>query len=108
MKAPYTERYVRCCERTAVSHRLLLDFQVQTIFLMPDMMIIGQTIDFRVTGWEVKDMRDIGWIRELRMVLIIVAVIAIVLLVTHSEEIGDWMMEEMTGGVESDLEQILG
>ena len=26
MKAPYTERYVRCCERTAVSHRLLLDF----------------------------------------------------------------------------------
>lgn len=25
MKAPYTERYVRCCERTAVSHRLLLD-----------------------------------------------------------------------------------
>ena len=53
-------------------------------------------------------MRDIGWIRELRMVLIIVAVIAIVLLVTHSEEIGDWMMEEMTGGVESDLEQILG
>jgi len=25
LKAPYTERYVRCCERTAVSHRLLLD-----------------------------------------------------------------------------------
>ena len=25
MKAPYTERYVRCCERTAVRHRLLLD-----------------------------------------------------------------------------------
>ena len=31
MKAPYTERYVRCCERTAVSHRLLLDLlQVST------------------------------------------------------------------------------
>ena len=29
MKAPYTERYVRCCERTAVSHRLLLDFAVK-------------------------------------------------------------------------------
>ena len=27
MKAPYTERYVRCCERTAVSHRLLLDYK---------------------------------------------------------------------------------
>ena len=27
MKAPYTERYVRCCERTAVSHRLLLDYR---------------------------------------------------------------------------------
>ena len=27
LKAPYTERYVRCCERTAVSHRLLLDFK---------------------------------------------------------------------------------
>ena len=26
LKAPYTERYVRCCERTAVSHRLLLDW----------------------------------------------------------------------------------
>ena len=25
LKAPYTERYVRCCERTAVNHRLLLD-----------------------------------------------------------------------------------
>ena len=25
LKAPYTERYVRCCERMAVSHRLLLD-----------------------------------------------------------------------------------
>ena len=25
MKAPYTERYVRCCERTGVSHSLLLD-----------------------------------------------------------------------------------
>ena len=24
--AVYPERYVRCCERTAVSHRLLLDF----------------------------------------------------------------------------------
>jgi len=29
LKAPYTERYVRCCERTAVSHRLLLDFIVK-------------------------------------------------------------------------------
>ena len=29
MKAPYTERYVRCCERTAVSHRLLLDYPTQ-------------------------------------------------------------------------------
>ena len=28
LKAPYTERYVRCCERTAVSHRLLLDFRI--------------------------------------------------------------------------------
>ena len=28
MKAPYTERYVRCCERTAVSHRLLLDLAI--------------------------------------------------------------------------------
>ena len=28
MKAPYTERYVRCCERTAVNHRLLLDYVV--------------------------------------------------------------------------------
>ena len=28
LKAPYTERYVRCCERTAVNHRLLLDFAV--------------------------------------------------------------------------------
>ena len=27
-KAPYTERYVRCCERTAVNHRLLLDGSV--------------------------------------------------------------------------------
>lgn len=53
-------------------------------------------------------MRDIGWIRELRMVLIIVAVIAVVLLVTYSEEIGNWMMEEMAGGVEPDLQQILG
>ena len=25
LKAPYTERYVRCCERTGVSHSLLLD-----------------------------------------------------------------------------------
>jgi hypothetical protein len=25
LKAPCTERYARCCERTAVSHRLLLD-----------------------------------------------------------------------------------
>ena len=48
------------------------------------------------------------WVNIVMMVLIIVAVIAIVLLETHSEEIGDWMMEEMTGGVESDLEQILG
>ena len=26
LKAPYTERYVRCCERTGVSHPLLLDY----------------------------------------------------------------------------------
>ena len=32
MKAPYTERYVRCCERTAVSHRLLLDLLQVSIF----------------------------------------------------------------------------
>ena len=25
MKAPYTERYVRCCERTGANHSLLLD-----------------------------------------------------------------------------------
>ena len=25
LKAPYTERYVRCCERTVVNHSLLLD-----------------------------------------------------------------------------------
>ena len=25
IEAPYTERYVRCCERTGVSHSLLLD-----------------------------------------------------------------------------------
>ena len=31
MKAPYTERYVRCCERTAVSHRLLLDYAASDI-----------------------------------------------------------------------------
>ena len=30
LKAPYTERYVRCCERTAVSHRLLLDLPKMT------------------------------------------------------------------------------
>ena len=29
LKAPYTERYVRCCERTAVSYRLLLDFVLE-------------------------------------------------------------------------------
>ena len=33
LKAPYTERYVRCCERTAVSHRLLLDFWLSDILL---------------------------------------------------------------------------
>ena len=27
MKAPYTERYVRCCERTGANHSLLLDLQ---------------------------------------------------------------------------------
>ena len=27
LKAPYTERYVRCCERTGVSHPLLLDYK---------------------------------------------------------------------------------
>ncbi len=25
LKAPYTEQYVRCCERTVVNHRILLD-----------------------------------------------------------------------------------
>ena len=35
MKAPYTERYVRCCERTAVSHRLLLDFIFIFIYEYP-------------------------------------------------------------------------
>ena len=29
LKAPYTERYVRCCERTAVSHRLQLDSNIK-------------------------------------------------------------------------------
>ena len=36
MKAPYTERYVRCCERTGVSRPLLLDRSGDTTLILEE------------------------------------------------------------------------
>ena len=48
LKAPYTERYVRCCERTAVSHRLLLDFQV-FLHLISSGFLFSYTYNWKLT-----------------------------------------------------------
>lgn len=46
LKAPYTERYVRCCERTAVSHRLLLDLEKIQTFISGGQQICLSGVSF--------------------------------------------------------------
>ena len=70
MKAPYTERYVRCCERTAVSHRLLLDYkkgQIRMKGIMIGVVAVAAVFTFflyccvRVGAQEDRWMEEMEW-----------------------------------------------
>lgn len=47
------------------------------------------------------------WISTLKMVLIILAAIAIVFLITHTDEVGAWIAENLMSETHSNLQQIL-
>lgn len=52
-------------------------------------------------------MREERWISTLKIILIILAVIAIALIVTHTDEIGQWLAEDLMRETNSNLRQIL-
>lgn len=52
-------------------------------------------------------MREERWISTLKMILIVLAVIVIALAVTHTDEIGKWLAENLMHETNSNLRQIL-
>lgn len=52
-------------------------------------------------------MREERWISTLKTVLIILAVIAVVLIITHTDKIGAWLARNLMGETHSNLQQIL-
>lgn len=52
-------------------------------------------------------MNEARWISRIRLVLFILAVIAIALVITHMDEIGTWLTEALADSRESQIERIL-
>lgn len=52
-------------------------------------------------------MSEERWISTLKTVLIILAVIAVVLIITHTDEIGAWLAGNLMNETHSNLQQIL-
>ncbi|MDY5112754.1 MAG: hypothetical protein SPE66_03465 [Bilifractor sp.] len=52
-------------------------------------------------------MSEERWISTLKTVLIILAVIVVVLVITHTDEIGTWIARNLMSKTHSNLQQIL-
>lgn len=52
-------------------------------------------------------MNETRWISILKTVLIILAVIAVVLIITHTDEIGAWIARNLMSETRPNLQQIL-
>lgn len=52
-------------------------------------------------------MSEERWISTLKTVLIILAVIAVALIITHTDEIGAWIARNLMSETHSNLKQIL-
>ncbi|MGN0254768.1 MAG: hypothetical protein ACI4W2_00780 [Eubacterium sp.] len=52
-------------------------------------------------------MSEERWISTLKTVLIILAVIVVVLIITHTDEIGAWITSNLMNETHSNLQQIL-